>query len=336
MTDLVTLEFQKKVGRKMVPTVVALVKNTRNEVVFEKDGALSPLVEREFHLYWPAAEFAVPEGADWMNFPELEEIAGRYGVVDHRWLMKDRNGVWTGKASFLNTPWPDRRFDPASVADFTPSTEAANAIADYVKGRKQNKSRRNLMARDDRPAEVRIIDRGLPKDRCTYFQPPAPASAGKTAQERREILVVQDEDGELSISLCGYARIAEEGKWFEVFVPLAESSEDLLGKTDAEILQTLTVHAAKHAATRVWWITRDADGWRQGMIADGIAPSWSVEMTPKASVLGVSMLALEDFLSWRSKSYAMEIRLLDASDEGTILRTFKKGRETEEGVPLTD
>lgn len=335
MTDLIALEFQKKVGRRTVQTLAVLIEETRAEVVFEKEGPLSPLVLRHFHTYWPVAETAVHEMAKepWMQLAQLEGIAGLYRAHRYDWLEKEK-GVWKVKASGREPAAGSTRSDPRE--EFQLSPEAANVVNDYVRGRQQNKARRNLMGRDDRPSLGRIIDRGLPRDRCTYFQPPAPASAGKMAQERREILVVQDEDGELSISLCGYAKIAEEGKWFEVFVPLAESSEDLLGTTDAEILQTLTFHAARHAATRVWWIARDADGWRQGMIADGVAPGWSVEMTPKASVLGVSMLALEDYLGWRSKSYAMDIRLLDASDESTILRTFKKGRETEEGVPLTD
>lgn len=335
MTDLIALEFQKKVGRKTVPTVAVLVEKHRSEVVFERDGLLAPLVDRTFHVYWPVAEIAVPETADWLHFPDLEEIAGTHGVVDHQWLVKEK-GVWKGKASGKNTPWPGRRFDPSTVAAFTPSEEAANVISDYVKGRQQNKSRRNLMGADDRPSGKRVISRGLPKERCTYFQPPAPPTAGKTAQERREILVVQDEDGELSISLCGYARIPEEGKWFEVFVPLAEATEDRLGDDDASILQTLARHAARHAASRVWWITKDAEGWRQGMVADRVEPSPSPEMTPKPAVIGISMLALEEYLAWRSRSYAMDIRLLDASDESTILRTFQKGREAEEGVPLTD
>jgi hypothetical protein len=335
MTDLIALEFQKKVGRKTVETLAILIEEMRSEVVFEKDGPLSPLVLRNFYTYWPVAEVAVQEMSKepWMQLAQLEEIAGRYRAHRYDWLEKEK-GVWKVKAAGREPAAGSIQSDPREEFDLSP--EATNVVNDYVRGRQQNKARRNLMGRDDRPNPDRVIDRGLPRDRCTYFQPPAPASAGKTAQERREILLVQDEDGELSISLCGYAKIAEEGKWFEVFVPLAESSEDLLGATDGEILQTLTFHAARHAATRVWWITKDSDGWRQGMVADGVAPGWSVEMTPKASVLGVSMLALEDYLGWRSKSYGMDIRLLDASDEATILRTFKKGRETEEGVPLTD
>lgn len=335
MTELLALEFQRKVGRRMVPTLAILVEVVRAEVSFEKDAALSPLVLRHFHTYWPVEEIAVSDLArdPTGQLLKLEELAGRYRAEKFYWLEKEK-GVWQVKAAGRE-PAPKAERDDHTVGHPL-SPEASNVVNDYVKGRQQNKSRRNLLGRDDRPTPGRVLERGLPKERCTYFQPPAPASAGKTAQERREIMLVQDADGDFSISLCGFAKIAEEGKWFEVFVPLAEGCGDALGRTDAEILQALGFYAARHAATRVWWIVKDCDGWRQGMVADGIAPGFAAERSPKAEVLGVSMLALEDYLIWRSRSYAMDIRLLDASEETTILRTFMKGREAEESVPLTD
>lgn len=319
----------------MVDCVVFLVETVRADVVFEREGPLSPLVLRRFHVYRPVAEVVVPDkiDPDWGLADMVSDVCAEQreivGVV-----LKKEKGVWKEQTSARIELWghgpdvPERKYDP--------SPEGKAAVEDYVRGRQQNRLRRNVFEGEYQATETRVISLGLPPERCTYFQPPAPASAGRTAQERREILVVQDEDGELSVSLCGFARIPEEGKWFEVFVPLDESTEEGLGATDADILQRLSSTAARHAATRVWWVTKDAQGWRQGMVADAVARGPVVDMTPKPAVLGVSMLALEDYLSWRSKAYATEIRLLDASDDATVLRTFKKGRETEEPVPLTD
>lgn len=332
---VVALQFQRKERRRMVDCVAFLVEKVHTEVVFDREGPLSPLVLRRFHVYRPVDEVVVPEGIDpdWGLADMVSEVCAEQREMIGVVLKKDK-GVWKEQTSARIELWPqhpdvpERRYDP--------SPEGKAAIAEYVRGRPQNRLRRNVFEGEYQAVESRVISLGLPPERCTYFQPPAPASAGRTAQERREILVVQDEDGELSVSLCGFAKIPEEGKWFEVFVPLSECFEEGLGATDADILQHLSSVAARHAATRVWWITKDAQGWRQGLLADAVPRAPLVDMTPKPAVLGVSMLALEDYLSWRSKSYATEIRLLDASDDATVLRTFKKGREAEEPVLLTD
>ena len=86
---------------------------------------------------------------------------------------------------------------------------------------------------------LRGVD-GCPWDRVQTFASIAPYTVEESyevadAIERGDMAHLRDELGDLLFQVVFHARIAEEGKWFEVFVPLAETTEELLAASSTGV-----------------------------------------------------------------------------------------------------